>query len=175
MTSIRAGVPEYDVAVRRRRRVAIGLSVTLGSVVVAYLLVAVVLGRIYSVPSESMAPGYPPGSHVWATRFGSAKRGQVVIIQNPASSGSVLAIRRIVAVEGDTVSARDGRLRVNGVAVDEPYAQGPTAAIETSVKIPRDRVFLLGDNRGNSFDSRGYGARPIGEIVGFVRFGWGGG
>lgn len=75
--------PAHEVAARSRQRIAIGLCVTLASVVVSYVLLAVVLGRIFSVPSESMEPGYPVGSHVWATKFGTAERGQVVIIRNP--------------------------------------------------------------------------------------------
>lgn len=63
---------------------------------------------------------------------------------------------------------------VNGAAVEEPYAQSNTNEIQSPVKIPQSHEFLLGDDRERSLGSRIYGARPTGDILGFVRFGWGG-
>jgi signal peptidase I len=147
-------------------------------VVVLAALVAVgfTMGRSYSVPSPSMEPTYGVGSHVYATKFGHAARGQVVIIRRPAaqSAGPPQAMRRIVAVGGDTVTAQDGRLLVNGRLADEPYlAHGTKTQMGAPVTVPKGKVFVMGDDRPISQDSRFYGPLPTADIIGYVRFGWG--
>jgi signal peptidase I len=85
-------------------------------------------------------------------------------------------IKRVIGIGGDTVICCDdsGRLTVNGVPVDEPYvmSQEDTARIEFEVTVEPDRVFVMGDNRGNSADSRyhlsdpGGGTIPLDLVVG---------
>ena len=63
----------------------------------------------------------------------------------------------------------------NGEPADEPYlAEGITTEMDGSVEVPPDHVFLMGDNRGVSQDSRFYGPVPASTIEGYVRFSWGG-
>jgi signal peptidase I len=122
-----------------------------------------------------MEPSYRVGSHVYATKFGDVARGQAVIIRNPGGPGGpTQALRRIVAVGGDKVTSQDGHLMVNGRPAKEPYlAKGTTTEMRRPVTVPKGRVFVLGDNRPISQDSRFYGAVPVGDILGYVRFGWG--
>lgn len=76
-------------------------------------------------------------------------------------------IKRVIAVGGDTVEGRDGRVFVNGEAIEEPYLPNGT---ETStfgpVDIPDGMIFVMGDNRGNSDDSRNFGPVPVDTVVG---------
>ncbi len=76
-------------------------------------------------------------------------------------------IKRVIAVGGDTVEGRDGRVLVNGEPIAEPYlppgvettAFGPT-------DIPEGEIFVMGDNRSNSQDSRNFGPIPMSKVVG---------
>lgn len=76
-------------------------------------------------------------------------------------------IKRVIAVEGDTIEGRDGGVFVNGEPVDEPYLE---PGMETSsfgpVEIPAGSIFVMGDNRGNSDDSRNFGPVPVDTVVG---------
>ncbi|HEX2293958.1 MAG TPA: signal peptidase I [Actinomycetota bacterium] len=76
-------------------------------------------------------------------------------------------IKRVIAVEGDTVEGREGRVYVNGEAIDEPYlAEGTETSPFAAVDVPKDMIFVMGDNRGNSDDSRAFGPIPVDEVVG---------
>jgi signal peptidase I len=76
-------------------------------------------------------------------------------------------IKRVVAVGGDRVESRDGEVLVNGRPVDEPYlAEGVGTADFSPITLPDDAVWVMGDNRGSSGDSRSFGPVPVDAIVG---------
>lgn len=76
-------------------------------------------------------------------------------------------IKRIMAVEGDTIEGREDGIYVNDVKVEEPYLdEGQTTAAFGPFTIPEDHIFVMGDNRDNSDDSRGFGAVPVDRVVG---------
>lgn len=138
-----------------------GAAVAVGFVMLAGgFALAAVEYRPYQVPSASMAPTIQVGDTVLARRTtGSAVgRGDVVVFSEPLW-GNATMVKRVVAVGGDTVACcdADGRLVVNGVGVGEPYADtksGPGP--EFSIVVPPGRLFLLGDFRMNSLDSRSH-------------------
>ncbi|MGW6394051.1 signal peptidase I [Streptomyces sp. NPDC055103] len=119
----------------------------------------------FTVPSDSMTPTIAVNSRVLAERVDGdeVRRGDAVVFTD-AVWGSSPMIKRVVAVGGDTVACcdRDGRLTVNGKAVDEPYlSPGPDGRIvasdrEFSVTVPEGKLFLLGDDRYTSLDSRSH-------------------
>jgi signal peptidase I len=115
------------------------------------------------IVTGSMAPTLVPGEHVLASKIGERKwrRGDVVVFQLDA--GSELMIKRIVALGGDTVAIRDGRLYVDGRRVVEPYADPRRidSVYFGPVHVPRGHVFVLGDNRAFSEDSRKFGPVPV--------------
>lgn len=92
----------------------------------------------------------------------------------PSDSGSDL-VKRVIGIAGDTIACCDveGRIVLNGVPLDESYVQGPTDQVRFDVVVPPDSMFVMGDNRGDSRDSRYHldvagGAVPISSAVGRV-------
>lgn len=148
--------------VRPGRR-ALWICVALVAAGVLTALVAVALMatgyHAYRVSSAAMEPTLRPGDRVLVHRIGAGglRRGDVVLISVPQWPSGGPAIKRVVGVGGDRLAAgADGRLTVNGVAVTEPYLSrdGLSGGRPFSVTVPPGRLFLLGDNRNDSFDSR---------------------
>ena len=164
---------------------------------VVALLIKTFLLQAFYIPSASMEPTLVEGDRVLVEklsyRWGEPERGDVVVFEKEFGAilpteddpfwediGSALKglfgfptggtqdfIKRVVAVEGDTVEGREGRVYVNGEAVDEPYlAEGTETSPFSAVTVPKDMIFVMGDNRGNSDDSRAFGPIPVDEVVG---------
>lgn len=117
----------------------------------------------YTVPTDSMTPTVQVGDRVLAQRIDSStvRRGDVVVFKDP-DWGDMPMLKRVVGVGGDKVACCDtrGRLTVNGKGIDEPYlkadslSKGRASAVGFTVQVPEGRLFLLGDERTNSMDSR---------------------
>ena len=118
--------------------------------------------RYFTVDDEAMLPTYAPGARVWATRLDPTtrpflKRGMLVVLDDPRRPGRII-VRRIVALEGDTVKGSSGALLVNSKAPDESYLTlGVPTADFGPITVPNDQVFLMGDNRDATVDSRNFG------------------
>lgn len=152
-------------------------------VIAGALLVALViktfLVQAFYIPSTSMEPTLRVGDRVLVNkmsyRLHDVNRGDIVVFERPPNA-SVSEIRdlikRVVGLPGETIVARDGKVFVDGVALDEPYLPPNTRTPDfAEVAIPPGHVFVLGDNRTNSSASNVFG--PIDEdlIVGraFIR------
>lgn len=162
--------------------------VVAAAVVVLLLLAAALAGRQFlaqpfRVPSPSMQPTLQQGDVILAdrTRRGTAERGQVVVFDGrgyfgPTDAGGRYWVKRVIGVGGDEVRVRDGVLTVNGEPVPEPYLPvGASASdIDFDVEVPDGALFLMGDNRADSTDSRhhlgapGGGMVPVDRVVGPV-------
>jgi signal peptidase I len=140
-------------------------------IVVACVLALAVraVARIYSVPSASMSPTLRPGDHIVVTRYLSDRpgRGDVVVFQHP--NGRELTVKRVVAVPGDLVESQEGRVRVSGRFLEEPYAVTDGSVRILPQLVPANHLFVLGDNRRDSYDSRHWGPLPDGLVVGRAR------
>jgi signal peptidase I len=124
----------------------------------------------YTVSSDSMEPTIPTGSVVLlykpATAAGWIQNGIVVAFTNPIDGHT--AIKRVIAGEGQSVAIRDSELYVDDVNVPEPFVDHSRidATYFGPIKVPAGNVFLLGDNRGVSIDSRDFGPVPVTAIQG---------
>ena len=155
-----------------------------GALVVA-LVVKTFLFQAFYIPSESMEPTLEKGDRVLVNKLSYdvhvVNRGVVVVFElNPeevGNDGIRDLIKRVIGLPGDTIETRDGAVYIDDRRLDEPYlAEGTVTgdpAVGSNPSIPRQvvpegHVFVLGDNRDNSADSR-YpyrGPIPIGDIVG---------
>ncbi|MFI8826460.1 signal peptidase I [Streptomyces sp. NPDC053431] len=164
----------------RLGRVLSGLAVAVGCVLfLGGFAVGAVLYEPFSVPTDSMTPTLDVGSKVLAQRVDGAdvKRGDIVVFNDPMW-GNVPMVKRVVGVGGDTVACcgTGGRVTVNGKEIEEPYLRpGKLAsAVEFSATVPAGKLFLLGDERHNSLDSRahlqeaGHGSVPASAVIGRV-------
>jgi signal peptidase I len=145
-------------------------------IVLPVALVALVAGVLFTfqpirVHADSMQPTLRSGDELIIDRlslvFRAPHRGELVVANSPTGG---LVVKRVAAVGGDTVGIEDGVLVVNGRQRREAYVD--QASIDGvyfgPVDVPRGDVFLLGDNRGNSEDSRDFGAVREDEVVGRV-------
>ena len=132
--------------------------------------------RMFNLPSSSMQPTLRLGERLLGDmsyfKQHAPSRGDVIIYRLPKDP-STLYIKRVVALAGDQVVFRDGRAIVNGTAVAEPYADlgDPRAFYNNTAAftVPADHVFVVGDNRANSTDSRvasQHGPVPRKNLVG---------
>lgn len=118
-----------------------------------------VLYRPYTVPTDSMTPTVDPGDRVLARRIDGSevRRGDVVVFRDSVW-GNLPVIKRVVGIGGDEVACCDeqGRLTVNGTPIDEPYLRGgqPASPDRFGASVPEGKLFLLGDHRSTSQDSR---------------------
>jgi signal peptidase I len=156
-------------ALTRRRALAGLLALAVLAVVALRLFVL----EPFRIPSDSMAPTLRAGDQVLVDKRaydgGTPRRGDLAVFHAPRT-GEIL-LKRVVAVGGDTVGIEDGVLVVDGRRPREPYAD-PDAIDSVyfgPVRVRRGTVFVLGDNRANSEDSRDFGAVPTGRLIGRVR------
>jgi signal peptidase I len=107
-----------------------------------------------------------PLTHVRLPRLKTPQRGEVVSFYAPGHSGDVY-LKRVVAVGGDRVQWHDGVLYVNGERRWEPYVEsGHDIKSSTELLVPQGRLYMLGDNRDHSEDSRVWGTVPEESVVG---------
>ncbi|WP_326810555.1 signal peptidase I [Streptomyces scopuliridis] len=116
--------------------------------------------RPYTVPTNSMDPTVKAGDRVLAQRISGdeVRRGDVVVFKD-ADWANMPMLKRVVAIGGDKIACCDaeGRLTVNGTAVEEPYVRGIGGRASTTdfdATVPEGKLFLLGDERSGSLDSR---------------------
>jgi signal peptidase I len=153
---------------------------------VAALIVLVLLFflRVPQVSGHSMEPQLHAGEHVlintlaYAVRLGDGSRPLVELPFRPIARGDVIAfvhtnddgravyVKRVIGVPGDNLVIEHGVVIVNGNRLDEPYVSLRDAAHLPATTVPRDAFFVLGDNRGESDDSRAFGAVPASAVIG---------
>lgn len=168
---------------------------TVFAVVAAFLLMLQASVQNFQAEGASMVPGLNDGDHVIVNKLAYSRmdlgaagwlpfmdssdlpylisgpeRGDVIVFHLPQHPSKL--IKRIIGASGDKVEIRSGHVILNSIVLDEPYAQGPTNCLDSCGPwiIPEGSYFVLGDNRGDSLDSRAGWLVTSGEITGKVLF-----
>jgi signal peptidase I len=168
-----------------------------GLIVLAFVLALVIrtfLFQAFYIPSPSMEPTLLRGDRVLVNKipyyFHDPRRGDIIVFENPnpeavidrgvvngffhwlvqglgfAQSENEDFIKRVIGLPGDVVEGKRGSVFVNGTKLDEPYLTQKTQPFDART-VPEGKLFVMGDNRGNSLDSRfGLGYVPIDKVIG---------
>ncbi len=180
-------------------------SLTIG--ILAVLIFRGMVAQAYQIPSGSMERTLLVGDYIYINKmlygseidlgmgghrfyrhrfpgFRKPERGDIIVFRYPVDPRKDF-IKRCVAVEGQTVAIRDKALYVNGVKQDEPYVMHEDDRVIPRsprdnfgpLEIPKGMIFMMGDNRDNSLDSRFWGPLPVDLVKGkaiFRYFSWDG-
>jgi signal peptidase I len=167
----------------RSRKWMLIAAIALGAAAVMVLAASIIALTVYRIPSVSMYPAIERGDRILAHDFSygipiplfggklmasRVRRGDIVVFPRPDNPREDY-IKRVIALGGETVEMRGGRVWVDGRRLEEPYFYRDPWALEVQagrggkpsklppVKIPAGHLFVLGDNRFNSVDSRHFG------------------
>lgn len=179
------GEPEADAAATEpaetsARPSGLRRAVEWAALIAGALLVALgvraTLVQTFYIPSESMEPTLEVGDRILVNklsyRLHDVHRGDVVVFERPPAAPQTDEsihdlIKRVIAVPGDTIEGRDGRVYLNGELLDEPYLPDGTRTDNLRLQtIPDDHLFVMGDNRDRSFDSRRFESIDDDLVVG---------
>jgi len=135
-----------------------------------FWLVNSLVGR-YRIDGNSMNPTLFNGEYLIINNFvydlDEPQRGDIIVFKHPRNELNL--IKRVIGLPGDMVEINGGRVRVNGIALDEPYIQD-APNYDNSWVVPDDQYFVLGDNRNNSSDSHSWGFLPKDHLLGKALF-----
>jgi len=145
-------------------------------IIVTYMFIA----QPNQVKGASMQPNFQDGDYIITSKITyklrPLQRGDVVVLQSPRNP-NIDYIKRIVGLPGDKILIQNTNLYINGQLITENYIAAPTNLWETGFlkegvpfTIPQGDVFVMGDNRPRSSDSREFGPIPIKHIIGVVKY-----
>lgn len=117
--------------------------------------------RRFAISEASMVPALRDGDYVLTTRLRNPQRGDIVVFEHPERNGFQL-VKRVVGLPGEHLSITDGFVMIHGTVLDEPWTTTGTPG-SVDLSIGEGSVFLLGDARSISVDSRRLGTIPIGS------------
>ena len=155
---------------------------TLVLTLVIFLGIQTFVAQPYKVQQVSMETTLLPDQYVLVDKltphWAPYTHGDIVVFTPPPSwsgSGDVPFIKRVIGVPGDRVELREGLVYVNGIKLDEPYiyendgvpvSSDPGAGGATQWVVPDGDLFVMGDHRDQSADSRLFGPIPITSVIG---------
>ncbi len=156
---------------------------TIGLSIVLALGIRQFVAEARFIPSESMKPTLLIDDRLVVEkisyRFNPPKRGDIIVFQAPQKALDVVGsttkdayIKRVIGLPGDTVEVKDGKVFIDGKALEENYIQAPPNYVLEPETVPEDQYLVLGDNRNSSSDGHVWGFLPKDTIIGraVVRF-----
>jgi signal peptidase I len=143
------------------------------TVSVATYLVVPLVAQLVRVRGDSMAPSLQDEQLLFvnklAYRFEPLRHGDVIVFRSLDDSNTEL-IKRVVGLPGEDVSIQQGKVMLNGEYLEEPYVIEPGTTKYGPMTVKEGTVFVLGDHRIVSNDSRAWGLLPIGNVIGRAEF-----
>ena len=121
--------------------------------------------RFYEVPSRSMEPTLYPQDRFITVKPRKIQRGNIVVFKDPAEPSS-FCVKRVIALAGDKVEIKNGKLYLNNKIQTETYVRERMVYLFPTKVVPQNHIFVLGDNRNLSDDSSLWGFLPIEYVVG---------
>jgi signal peptidase I len=153
----------------RRRPLLRELLDTFLPAIAIVLAVNLLLAQPRTVHGQSMEPCLHENERVIidliSLRWRAPQRGEIIVLRLPNRRSDPL-IKRVIGLPGDTVAIRGGEVLVNGEVLNEPYLDQGTPGRMAAKVVPEAHVFVLGDNRGASNDSRYFGMVPYENVLG---------
>jgi signal peptidase I len=136
--------------------------------VILYLIIQTLTQRI-KVESTSMMPTLYANDYVVVNRLayklGQPHRGDIIVFKYPPDPTQIPYIKRVIGLPGDQVHIAGGKVYINGVVLNEPYLKVTTNG-SGDWSVPEGNLFVMGDNRNGSSDSRAWGWVPLGNVIG---------
>ncbi|MFZ6030912.1 MAG: signal peptidase I [Chloroflexota bacterium] len=151
-----------------KRRIVVDMLETVFLAIFLFLGINAVSARI-RVESVSMEPTLYAGDFVFVNRvaytIGKPERGDVIVFRYPPDPTQIPYIKRVIGLPGDRIDIENGQVLVNGYPLTEPYLKDTTSR-GGSWTVPAGSLFVMGDNRNNSSDSRAWGYVPYENVIG---------
>lgn len=172
------GAPPPPPARPRWVKTAVEWVLIVGSALLAAFLIKTFLLQAFYIPSPSMEPTLNVDDRILVNklsyRLHDVNRGDIVVFERPPNEFGAVRdlVKRVIALPGETVEGREGQVFVDGAPLPEPYLpDGSTTGAFGPEVIPPDHYWVMGDNRGNSSDSRVFKSIDESRIIGraFVR------
>lgn len=131
--------------------------VSISLAIVLALLIRYFIVELYLVDGPSMRPTLQNSERLvvnkFIYRFRSPERGEILVFRYPRDPSRDF-IKRVIAIPGDTIEIKGGQVYVNSTLLDEPYILSQTRGNYPLATVPEGHIFVMGDNRNNSEDSR---------------------
>jgi signal peptidase I len=147
--------------------------VELGETVLPAIVIAVLINLFLAQATRVYGSSMEPNLHTdqrlvvekVSYRLHGPRRGDVVVLRLP-ERGPELLIKRIIGLPGETIEVRNGTVYINDQPLEEPYTVRSANGSYGPTIVPEGNVFVMGDNRGASNDSRVFGPVPLERVVG---------
>ncbi|MBI3948319.1 MAG: signal peptidase I [Armatimonadetes bacterium] len=138
-----------------------------------FVLIETFLFQGFRVYGSCMEPSLYTGERLLGNkllyRLHPPQRGDIIVFRYP-NDPTRIYVKRVIGLPGETVAIRGGEVHVNGRRLREDYVVNGAHGEYPSTRVPRNRLFVLGDNRDHSSDSRSWGTVPWGHVEGKVWF-----